>query len=231
MRRSSALLVALVLLLSAAAAIAVAKDVSRKERAPISLRIATDFGRDAEDESHPPALKELRIWVDKDLRLDLGEMPACRGSGSRDRIRGGDPFKDCKDSIVARGRMEVEILFPEQSPIWQRSKVAVYKFSAKGRTARATLYTSITVPTPAAIVSMMEIKPIDKGRYGTEMIAEMPKIAGGAGSVTYFALRFSKGVLTATCPRDDRLRLRLKARFADGTSFADTTASPCPPRR
>ena len=46
------------------------------------------------------------------------------------------------------------------------------------------IHAYITVPTPAAIVTTVKIKKIHKGRFGTESVASIPKIAGGAGSVT-----------------------------------------------
>jgi hypothetical protein len=195
------------------------------ERAPVSLRFAARFRM--RDGSHPPALKELRLRADRSLRLALGDVPACRGDGLRSPVHGEDLFKGCKDSIVGSGRMNVEILFPEQAPIRLNDEVVAYKLNAKGRTATVALHTSITVPTPADIVTVMEVKPIDKGRYGIEAVATVPKIVGGAGSITHLALRFRKGTFTATCPLDRRLQLGLAGRFASGSVFASTTLSPC----
>ena len=48
------------------------------------------------------------------------------------------------------------------------------------------------MPVPAAIVTTVKIKKINKGRYGLLVVAKIPKIAGGSGSVTSFSLKIDK---------------------------------------
>ena len=45
------------------------------------------------------------------------------------------------------------------------------------------------MPVPAAIVTTVKIKKINRGRYGYEAKASIPKIADSSGSVKSFASR------------------------------------------
>jgi hypothetical protein len=83
----------------------------------------------------------------------------------------------------------------------------------------------IDVPAPTAIVVPADITRIHHGAYGLEITARIPKIAGGAGSVTKFQLdvgrRFdyrgqARSFLTATCPIG-HWGTRGEAGFSDGT--------------
>ena len=75
----------------------------------------------------------------------------------------------------------------------------------------------------------MKIKNVKKGRYGTEAIGKIPKIAGGSGSPTYFKLKFKKGFLMAKCP-DGRLQAHGTGVFTDGTKASATVIRPCTPK-
>ena len=78
---------------------------------------------------------------------------------------------------------------------------------------------------------------IHRGRYGTHVVAEIPSIAGGAGSVTKFKLtigrRFTykgkmQSYLTVSCPTG-HYYTEGEVGFADGTELAITHVLPCSP--
>lgn len=200
------------------------KVLSPSKQTPVSLRTGITFWR--EDGSRLPALSELRLSFDRHLRLRLEEVPACRG-GIRSQVRGNGPDKACPESIVGRGRMRAEVRFPDQPPVPLSSKATIVKGQPTGRRQKLYLHTEFSAPVTSAIVTTVEIKPIRDGVYGLEAVATLPKIAGGAGSVTHLGLRFRKGVFTATCPRRDRLQIRQQAFFADGTRLQGAVFRVC----
>lgn len=197
--------------------------ISKTELTPVSTHLSWRF--QMSDDSHPPALKEFRLQLDRHLKPVLKDLPVCR-RGSLDP-RPPD-LSDCRKAVVGRGRMETEIVFPENPPIEQTSELVAYNGGTKHGVTSLFLHATVTVPTPSEIVTSMKIKTIRKRRYGTEAIATVPKIAGGSGSVTYLDLTFRRGAFSAVC-RDGRLQFRSEANFADGAWLGGTVFRVCRP--
>ena len=81
----------------------------------------------------------------------------------------------------------------------------------------------------------MKISKVHNGRYGLKAVATIPKIAGGAGSVTAFKLTIDKkftykgrkeSILTARCP-DGRLQAHAIAKFSNGLTATTEYVRPC----
>jgi hypothetical protein len=70
------------------------------------------------------------------------------------------------------------------------------------------------------------IRKIDDERFGWRASAEVPKIAGGAGSIYGYSLRIGKRFLRATCG-DGRLELRAASTFVDGEKVTGRTVQAC----
>jgi hypothetical protein len=83
----------------------------------------------------------------------------------------------------------------------------------------------VAVPAPTAIVTTARLTRIDRRRFGLHIDARIPRIAGGAGSVTSFRLavgrRFVRAgkkasFLSASCPSGQYVT-KGEVRFSDGT--------------
>jgi hypothetical protein len=198
--------------------------VSKTKPTPIKLnvsgKIATLNGE------HPPALKEFLLETDKNGAVNVKGLPTCKASQlqSQDTVHAE---AICRPAIIGTGTTDVQIAFPEQSPIPANSKLVVFNGGESGGVITFYIHAYITVPTPAAIVTTVKIKKIHKGRFGTESIASIPKIAGGAGSVTSFSLAITKkGVLTLKCP-DGKIQAHGTAVFSDGTRASAEVIRTC----
>jgi hypothetical protein len=200
------------------------KVLSKKKPTPISFflwsKIRTVSGE------HPPAIREFQLDGDKNVKVDVKGVPACT-SGKLQSQTTAAARKACgSETIVGSGTTEVEVQFPEQPPIDVKSELLAFNGGFKGGVTTLYIHAYLTAPVTAAIVTTVKIKKVKKGRYGTQSIATIPKIAGGAGSVTYFKLKFDKGILFATCP-DGRLQAHGTAVFDDGTKASATVVRPC----
>lgn len=180
------------------------------------------------DEEHPPALKEFRLDGDKNVQIDVKGLPTCK-SGQLQSTTSAAARKACSPALVGTGTTEAEVQFPEQAPIDVKSELLAFNGGVKGGVTTLFVHAFLTAPVTAAIVTTVKIKNVKKGRYGTESIATIPKIAGGSGSVTYFRLKFEKGILLAKC-RDGRLQAHGTAVFADNTRASATVVRPCTPK-
>jgi hypothetical protein len=206
--------------------------LSKKTLTPIKLsasgKIATVDG------THPPALKEFIVQTDKNGAVNVKGYPTCK-SGQLQSQDSAHAEAICKPALIGTGTTDVSIAFPEQAPIPANSKLLVFNGGEKGGVITFFIHAYITVPTPAAIVTTVKIKKIHKGRFGTEAVASIPKIAGGSGSVTSFSLSIFKkfnykgktvSVLSAKCP-DGKLQAHGEAIFSDGTKASAEIIRTC----
>jgi hypothetical protein len=193
---------------------------------PVAFNLSGNFP--TTDGTHPPALKELVVEADKNLGIHVEGFPKCF-VGIEIRA------SSCNPAILGRGTMNIEIAFPEQAPIQLKSKALVLNGGEARGVTTLFLRTYITVPTPAELTATVKIKRIRKGRFGTEAVATIPKIAGGSGSVTAFDLTIDKkyayrgrrvSVLTLKCP-DREILTRARAIFADGSSRQEELIRTC----
>jgi hypothetical protein len=202
------------------------KALPKNEFAPISFFLWSKI-RQVEGK-HPPAIREFQLLGDKNVKIDVKGVPTCK-SGQLQATTTANARKACGPAIVGSGTTEVEVQFPEQPPIKVKSELLAFNGGFKGGVTTLFIHAYLTAPVTAAIVTTVKIKKVKKGRYGTESIASIPKIAGGSGSVTYFKLKFEKGILFGKCP-DARLQAHGTAIFADNTKAAATVIRPCTPK-
>jgi hypothetical protein len=155
-------------------------------------------------------------------------VPGCNsGSGPRrdvDAVR-----KDCAPAVIGAGRIGVEILLTEQSPLSIETELLVLNGGLKGKVVRLFVFAYLSAPVTRDLVIPVKVERIDKGRYGLEASTTIPKIAGGSGSITFFKISLKRGILSATCPTG-RLKFHNAAVFADGTRLKQPVVRTCAPR-
>lgn len=180
------------------------------------------------DGKHPPAVKEFKLEGDKNVAVNVKGVPTCT-AGKLQAQTSEAARKVCGPAIVGEGTTAVEVQFPEQPPIDVQSDLIAFNGGFSSGVTTLFVHAYLTAPVTAAIVTTVKIKNVKKGRYGTEAIGKIPKIAGGSGSPTYFKLKFEKGFLMAKCP-DGRLQAHGTGVFADGTKASATVIRPCTPK-
>ncbi len=199
------------------------KALPKKTLAPITLDVSGTIKKVAGD-PHPPALKEVLVETDKNGSVDVEGFPICT-SGKLQSQDTEHARAICKSAIIGEGKTEVGIAFPESGEVPVKSDLLVFNGGEKAGTTTFFIHAYITVPVPAAIVTTVKIKKINKGRYGLLSVASVPKIAGGSGSVKSFSLKVGKkytykgknhSILSLKCP-DGKVQAQATAIFADKT--------------
>jgi hypothetical protein len=137
------------------------------------------------DGSHPPALREGVFHIDRNSMLDAHGLPVCRAGQLEARDTKGAKSA-CGRAIVGSGTGTAEIAFPEQRPILVDSPITLFNGGVAGGTTTLFAHAFITVPVPAAIVTVLKLRNVKAGRYGIRGTIAVPVIAGGSGSVTAF---------------------------------------------
>jgi hypothetical protein len=183
--------------------------------APVSLHV--DGGLADADGSPPPALKEITLDSDRNAVVNAKGLPVCRLAQLQTRDTKA-AAKACPGAIVGKGVTEVEVSFPEQTPFSATGPLVVFNGGVDGGVTTVFIHAYVSVPAPTAIVVALKIAKEHKGPFGLHTVAEVPVIAGGAGSVTHFELDIHR--LFAYKGRKQSF---LEAKCADGHFLAATT--------
>ncbi len=215
----------------------------RREAVPVTASIFADVK--TADGTHPSALRELVIDVDKDIRVNAKGYPVCESRPHYDVRNPEAALKACGDAILSKGSAHFEIAFPEQDPITVTSPITVFNGGEKGGKVTLYIHVFITVPAPAAIATTVTISR--KGS-GIHSVAKIPVVAGGSGSLLDFNFKLGKtysykgkrvGYFEAKCP-DGNFKVNVaKALFkneaqtpgvAPTTSLKGGLVVPCTPK-
>ncbi|HET7454201.1 MAG TPA: hypothetical protein VFJ76_01655 [Solirubrobacterales bacterium] len=191
-------------------------------RAPVTLNLTETIRK--EDGSHPPPLQELDLDLDRHLGLSVKGLPRCGPHSTRQQRE--EAISRCEDAKVGSGTLGVEVAFPDQVPIEISGHVSVYNFGLHDGRTRFLLYTYLHAPVTGVISAPLEFRRRAHGVFGWEGVLRMPKIANGAGSVTFLGLGFRRGIFSAGCPRG-KLWSRAGALFMDGTVVAGSLFQRC----
>jgi hypothetical protein len=182
------------------------RKLPRNEQAPISAHIHGEIG--TTDGSHPPAVKTVTLDLDKTIQVNARGLPVC-AKGRLEAQPTVAAKKACPDSIVGSGAGEVEVAFPEQKPITAKGPIFLFNGGVHGGATVLFIHTYVAIPAPTAVVVTVKISRIHRGHFGLRTVAQIPPIAGGAGSATEFEFTVDRkfvykgrkeSFLTASCP-------------------------------
>lgn len=162
------------------------KALPRRTYAPVT---ATIFGRIAtSDGSHPSALREAVVDIDKDVKLNVKGLPVCK-AGQLEARNTSAARRVCGKTTLGSGLAHAQIAFPEQPPIRVTSPITVFNGGGTSSKSKLLIHTFLTVPVPAAIVTQVAIT---KRGTGIHAVARVPVIAGGSGSVLDFKFKLGR---------------------------------------
>jgi len=160
------------------------------------------------------ALRSLRFEGDRQISLHLDGVPECQGLAS-DVRRDLDEMEElCGDAAIGRGRLTFEAFFPGDRWIRFSEKMTVYNLGPKSRGADLLAFAYFPAPVTTALGIPIEIRRLNRGPFGWEARASIPKIAGGYGRITEYSLKIDKRFLSATC-RGGKLEMRVVSGFFD----------------
>jgi len=164
------------------------------------------FGKvETSDGTHPPALREAIVDIDRDVRVNVGGYRSCRPH-QIDALDTEAAAKACRAALVGRGRANVEVAFPELTPILLSSRLLVFNGGERGGVAKLLIHAFTPKPTYPPILT---IAKITRKGTGLEAVVKIPVIANGNGSLLDLKLSLGKtynygrkkyGYFEAKCP-------------------------------
>ncbi|MGH2973819.1 MAG: hypothetical protein ACRDLL_02990 [Solirubrobacterales bacterium] len=160
----------------------------RTDDAPITLsgsvRISTDSG------APPPVLESIKLELDRHGSLDTVGLPVCT-AGRLQATNVSQARKACSNAIVGEGVALAVLHFPDQMPVHISSPLTFFNGPDRHGDHTLLVHAYTTSPVPATFVVPIVIEPINRGELGYRVKADVPKIAGGDG--TLLGVRFSVG--------------------------------------
>lgn len=208
------------------------KALPRNRLAPIALSISGNIS--TADGTQPPAATRVIADFDKHGTVSARGLPVCRAGKLQARSTVAAK-RACPTAIVGQGKTRVRVEFPEQAAFFSTGPLVLFNGGVRGAVTTMYIHAYVNVPAPTAIVTVVKIKRIHKGRFGTRAIARIPKIAGGYGSVTRFAMKIkrsfryrgrARSYLTARCA-NGRFFAQGDVAFAGGLRFGGTVVRAC----
>ncbi len=186
------------------------------------------------DGTHPPALEEASFDADKDAFVSVKGLPVCRIEQLKARSS-KDAEAVCGDAIIGRGSATVEVAFPEQAPFDSTGPMTLFNGGERKGVVTVLAHAYVNVPAPTAVIATVDVRRVSKGAYGLHVDVDVPRIAGGAGSVvaanfslrrvyTYKGKRLS--VLSGRCP-DGKFQGRGTFKYSDGSLLSGGLVRPC----
>lgn len=179
------------------------------------------------DGSHPPALEEASFDADKDAFVSVRGLPACKiGQLEARSTKAAEAV--CGDAILGRGSATVEVSFPEQTPFESTGPLTLFNGGERDGVVTVLAHAYVNVPAPTAVIATVRVRRMSKGALGLHVEVDVPRIAGGSGSVvaasfsmrrvyTYKGDRLS--VLSGRCP-DGRFQGRGTFVYSDGSRLS-----------
>jgi hypothetical protein len=218
------------------------KAMPKTKYVPVTTNI---FGKvETTDGTHPSALREVVVDIDKDTKINVKGLPVCK-AGQLEARDTAAAKKVCGKTTLGSGLAHVEIAFPEQKPILVDSPITVFNGGEKGGKVKLLIHVFITVPVPAAIVTQVTIQR--KGS-GIHSIAKIPVAAGGSGSAIDFRFKLGRtfaykgkkvGYFEAKCPdgkfkvTTPKILFKNEAKIPDvapSTTLKGSLFVPCTPK-
>jgi hypothetical protein len=212
------------------------RKLPKRRLAPITLRASGAFA--TADGSQPPAARTVTIDFDKHGTVDARGLPVCRSSALQARDTAAAK-RACPRAIVGTGHTTVRVAFGgEQAPFDASGPLVLFNGGVRGRVTTMYIHAYVSVPTPTALVTVVKITKIHRGRYGTRATARIPTVAGGAGSLVGFNLKVRRSFgyrgrrhsyLLARCA-NGRFFAHATTAFVDGARAAGTIVRACTAR-
>lgn len=158
------------------------RDLPRDRPAPVSVEVKGKV-RTA-DGSHPPALRNLEIELNRNGHLDSDGLAVCRASTLQSTST-RTALARCRRARVGSGSFHAVVTLDRE--IETSGEIVAFNSRLQGREALL-LHLFAGIPVRFTLVVPLKIGHRKEGEFGTVLRAKIPKLAGGLGSVTEIEL-------------------------------------------
>lgn len=162
--------------------------------APVALNLSAQIS--TTDATHPSALRELTIDLDRNIAIDARGLPVCHPSSQRGipaLTSQADPAlrRSCRRAVVGDGTANFGIR-KSQTTIPAEGKLIAYNGGTKDGVTILYAVSYLHLGALRQIVVPVRITTMHNGRYRLRAVAKIPRVAGGHGSLLDFHLKLKR---------------------------------------
>lgn len=175
----------------------------RDHPAPITLRL--DGGLRTADGELLPRVTEVELGLPGEGVLSTRGLPVCGQRRLRDATS-GQALAACSGALVGRGRIEADVLLPNQEPFAIHAQLLAFNGRVGDRPA---VLLHAFAATPPTVVVLPFVVHRRSGEFGTALVATLPPSLGPWPHFAHFELTLGRrytfrgrerSYLSATCP-------------------------------
>ena len=175
----------------------------RDRPAPVSVHL--DGGLQTDNGELLPRVTRVELGLPRQGVLSTQGLPTC----SQRRLRNAtsaDARAACAGALVGSGRLEADVLLPNQGPFTIRADLLVFNGRVGGR--RAVILHAAAAKPPTVVVLPFILRQRE-GRFGLAMVADLPPTLGPWPHFAHFEMALSRrytyrgrerSYLSASCP-------------------------------
>jgi hypothetical protein len=214
------------------------RTLPRQGVAPIAVSVGGQIS--TTDKSPPPQLRQLKIEINREGRLDTAGLPVCQ-LGEIQPASNSRALAACRSSLVGQGRFSGAVLLPGEAPYPITGRLLVFNGKEHGR---PVLLGHIYSPHPfsTSFVIAFQIANQPHGAYGTTLTANLAKALGTKRTLTGIEMTLARrysyrgkphSYLSSGCPAPKGFTkavfalVRTSFAFAGGRTLASTLMSTC----
>ena len=180
----------------------------RDRPAPVTVRLHGSLG--TADGTQLPRVTRIELGLPGEGKLFTKGLPVCPVLRLTNTSR-AKALRQCRTALVGRGRIEADVLLPNQRPFRIHAPVLAFNGRVKGR--RAVILHAISKSPPTVVVIPFVLRH-RSGRFGLALVADLPPHLGPWPHFARFDLTFSRrfryrgkqrSYLSASCPIPPRL--------------------------
>jgi len=138
----------------------------------------------------PPQVRRISFAVNRYGRLSTDGLPVCR-AGVIESTDSQLALERCRGALVGNGHFGASLESPSLKSFPVEGRVLAFNARAGGRPA-ILLHIHASNPVTATVVLIFKIRHLKRGRFGTMMTTNIPRIASDLGYVTDISLTFGR---------------------------------------
>ena len=175
----------------------------RDRKAPVSVHL--DAGLRTSDHTVLPRVTRVELGVPGQAAITTRGLPTC----SARRLRNATTEKAlelCRPALIGSGRMVAQVKIPTQAPFMVHARLLAFNGRVGGRRAVIVQGLSTRPPVAVALPFVIELRP---GRFGTVLVAHLPRNLGPWPRFAHFEMDLSRrytyrgrrlSYISASCP-------------------------------
>ncbi len=164
------------------------RTLPRNRDVPVTVRLHTAIK--TSDGSAPPRLREISFGVNRYGRITTKGLPVCHAS-ELESTDSATALKRCKSALVGHGGFDANLEFHGGEPAPVHGRILAFNGRAHGHST-VLLHVYASKPANVTIVLSFDVRHPKRGKFGTELSTDVPKLASDLGYVTDVSLVFQR---------------------------------------